>query len=116
MLALTLALALGATPTRIQQLDFAAAGATVHYGLAAPTGCSSDRPCPLLLALHPAGVQRDYGSAFMRSVVLPGLSTLNAVMVAPDCPGRSWTDQDAEAAVLALVQHVLDTYSIDRRR
>jgi predicted peptidase len=44
------------------------------------------------------------------------LKPLDAIIVAPDCPTRTWTDSGSEQAVLALLQDVLRQYSIDRRR
>ncbi len=116
MIALIVALALAPTPSRIQQLEFRTAAGVVRYGLAAPQNCSSERPCPVTLALHPGGSAPYYGAAFLRSVVLPGLQDLKGILIAPDCPGRSWNDPTAEAAVMALLQNVLETYAVDRRR
>ena len=52
----------------------------------------------------------------MEQVVAPGLHDLGAIIVAPDCPTQSWTDPNAERAVLALVRRVMTDYSVDRRR
>jgi predicted peptidase len=52
----------------------------------------------------------------MRSIFQPGLRELAPIMVAPDCPVRSWTDPQAEQAVLSLVKSILDEFAIDRRR
>jgi predicted peptidase len=52
----------------------------------------------------------------MRQIVAPGLRGLDPIVIAPDCPTRSWADPASERAVMALVQNTLDTYAIDRRR
>jgi predicted peptidase len=59
---------------------------------------------------------RFYGSVFARMVVAPALTELNAVIVAPDCPTRSWTDPGADRAVMALLDKVMREHKIDRKR
>src|SRR5262249_7037327 len=76
----------------------------------------SERPCPVVLALHPAGSALYYGARFLHFVVQPGLQDLDAIMIAPDCPSRSWNDPVSESSVMELLQHVLETYPVDRRR
>ena len=49
-------------------------------------------------------------------MVARGLDSLNAIIVAPDCPTQSWTDPIADRAVMALLDQVLADYRIDRRR
>lgn len=87
------------------------------YALSIPDGYDASRPRPLVLALHPGGERTPYyGSAFLRGVVAPALSDLDAILVAPDCPTRAWSDPATERAVLALLQSVMDDYAVDRRR
>ena len=89
----------------------------VRYALALPDGYNPRQARPLVLALHPGGQRFPYyGGAFMEQVVAPGLHDLGAIIVAPDCPTQSWTDPNAERAVLALVRRVMTEYSVDRRR
>lgn len=89
----------------------------MRYALSIPRGYSPREPRPLVLALHPGGERvPGYGAAFVQQIVAPGLSDLGAIIVAPDCPTRAWTDPMAERAVLALLQSVLNEYSIDRSR
>ena len=65
----------------------------------APGDAARGEPRPLVVALHPGGNRvAFYGSRFMQQVVIPGLSDLGAVIVAPDCPAASWTDPAAEGA------------------
>jgi predicted peptidase len=92
-------------------------GTTLLYGRAVPGDYDPKQPRPLVLALHPGGEKTPYyGAQYMRAIFLPGLRDLAPIMVAPDCPTRSWTDPAADRAVMALMQGVLDEYSIDRRR
>jgi predicted peptidase len=92
-------------------------GASLRYTLAVPPAVSADRPCPLILALHYGGqVTPYYGKGFLTNLVLPALRDLDAVMIAPDCPGEGWTDPASARAVLQLLQAVQKDYVIDRRR
>jgi predicted peptidase len=89
----------------------------MQYALTLPRGYNPRDARPLVLALHPGGPRTPgYGGAFVRQVVAPGLSDLGAIIVAPDCPTRSWTDPNAERAVLALLRSVMTDYNIDRSR
>lgn len=89
----------------------------MRYALTLPRGYTPRTARPLVLALHPGGERfPGYGGAFVQQVIVPGLSELGAIVVAPDCPTRAWTDTIAERAVLALVQSILDQYNVDRSR
>lgn len=89
----------------------------MRYAVSLPDGYSARQARPLVLALHPGGERFPYyGGAFMEQVVAPGLHALGAIIVAPDCPTQSWTDPNAERAVLTLVRRVMNDYSVDRRR
>ena len=90
-------------------------GREMRYGLSVPTDydASADEAHPLILALHPGGRAPYYGSSFMQSIVEPALRGWEAVIVAPDVPSRSWSDRESESAVLALVDQVMKTHSID---
>lgn len=92
-------------------------GAGLRYTLAVPPSFSADRPYPLILALHYGGqVTPYYGKGFLTNLVLPALRDLDAIMIAPDCPGEGWTDPVSERAVLALLQAIQQDYPIERRR
>jgi predicted peptidase len=89
----------------------------ILYGLSVPNGYNAVDPRPLVVALHPGGERmRYYGSAYMKLVVMPGVRDLQPIIVAPDCPTQGWTDEAAERAVMALVQHAFEHYAIDRSR
>lgn len=90
---------------------------TIRYGISVPDDYDPRQPRPLVLALHPGGERRPYyGSAFMSGIVMPALKDLGAILIAPDCPTRAWTDPMAERAVMALLQSVMADYAVDRRR
>jgi predicted peptidase len=89
----------------------------MRYALTLPRGYNPRAARPLVLALHPGGERfPGYGGAFAQQVIAPGLSDLGAIVIAPDCPTRSWTDAIAERAVLALVRSILNDYNVDRSR
>ena len=102
----------------IHELTFQAPnGTAMLYAVSIPRGYDGKTAAPLVLALHSGGERmRYYGSAFMKLLVEPALGGLRPIILAPDCPTNSWTDPAAEAAVLALVQHTLNHYAIDRSR
>lgn len=92
-------------------------GRELLYGLSLPDGYRAGQPRPLVLALHPGGQRmRYYGSAYTKAVVGPAVMTLNAIVVAPDCPSESWADADSDSAVMALLERVMQQYAIDRKR
>src|SRR5262245_56202230 len=83
------------------------------YGISVP---AASRPRPLVLALHPGEHIAGYGSRFMQQMMAPALTELNALMVGPDCPTRSWNDPNAERALLALIEQVRREHPIDPKR
>ena len=118
LVGLVLAQAVTSSPARIRNrtLPVEHVG-TVTYGISAPADYKASDPRPLVLALHPGGDRvAYYGSRFLQQVVLPGLADLRAIVVAPDCPARSWTDPTAERAVMALLDKVRQEFAIDSRR
>jgi predicted peptidase len=92
-------------------------GKTLRYTLALPLLLSPDQSYPLVLALHYGGqVTPYYGKGYLTHLVLPAFRELNAVMIAPDCPGAGWTDPESESAVMELLRSIQDDYPVDRRR
>jgi predicted peptidase len=92
-------------------------GDVLRYAISIPKGYQTGRPRPLVLALHYGGrVTPYYGKGMLEQLVEPGLKSLGAIMIAPDCPHRVWTNPESEAAVMALVELILESYTIDRSR
>jgi len=52
----------------------------------------------------------------MRSIFLPGLRELAPIVIAPDVPGRSWTEPRSDQAVMALVAAMRKEFAIDPQR
>ena len=118
LVATLLAQLTASSTSRIQNRTLTVADVgTITYGISIPSDAGTSEPRPLVLALHPAGDRiAYYGSAFMRQIVLPALGHLRPIVVAPDCPARSWTDPRADRAVMELLRKVQDEYAIDRHR
>ena len=97
----------------IHQLTWTHAGRTLRYTVHLPDGITkSRRRHPVVLALHYAGHGAPYyGTGFLENLVAPGLASLDAVLVAPDCPGRDWSADGVTPAVLALLDHAIQTWS-----
>lgn len=104
-------------PSVLQRTFVTPDAGRILYGISVPADYNSRQPRPLVLALHPGGERTPYyGLSFMRGIVSPALKELGAIIVAPDCPTRAWSDPMADRAVMALIQNVLENYAIDRRR
>ncbi len=107
----------GAYGKTVEMFEFAPGRAAMRTTVYEPSAADKGRPRPLILALHYGGdVTPGYGAEFAEMLVLPALKELGAVILAPDCPGRGWTDPVSEEAVLALVEWAKRTRSVDGRR
>jgi predicted peptidase len=89
----------------------------LRYTLVVPAGYADDAPTPLIVALHYAGPPFPYkGGALIDGLVHPALGHLGAIIAAPDCPTADWANTESEGAVMALVDHLVHSYSIDPAR
>ncbi len=104
----------------IQELDLALAdGTELHYAVAAPADVGANESLPLIVGLHYGwrGEQpKRLGRDFMRILVESGVSSMRAILVAPNCPEGSWNHPRSEAAVLDLIDTLLRDYPIDADR
>jgi predicted peptidase len=117
LLAVFLLTAVEAGAADFRELSMRIEGGEVLYAIALPDGFKTGEMRPLVLALHPGGARmRYYGSAYAKLVVMPAVSDLRPIIVAPDCPAQGWTDPTADRAVMALLEQVMKEYTIDRRR
>lgn len=107
----------GPRPPGIHQLTLKTDAGPVDYTLVVPHGYDDQTPTPLVFALHYGGeVTPFYGRGMIEDLVAPGLSELEAILVAPDSVGGDWTTADNEQAVLGLFEALTATYNIDRSR
>lgn len=93
-------------------------GDTVRYTLSIPKSFSPGEKVPLIIALHYGGdVIPWYGKGYLTILVEPALWKLGAVIAAPDCPSPAgWDNPRSEAAVLALMNHLKQHYTIDDKK
>lgn len=107
----------GAMLPGIHELTLETRAGAVDYTIVVPDGYRSETPAPLIVALHYGGeVTPFYGRGVIESLVAPGLSELEAIVVAPDSLGGDWTTGDNEQAVLELFEAVAAAYNIDRSK
>jgi predicted peptidase len=88
-----------------------------RYVLALPEDDGARGAAPLVLVLHyawPGRLPPYYGEDLLTNIVRPALRDLGAIMVAPDCLHRAWSNPDSEAAVNHLLDSVAEAYSVDR--
>jgi predicted peptidase len=89
----------------------------VLYAVSIPDGYDPAKASPLILVLHPGGQRTPYyGAAFARRVVEPGLRQMKAIMIAPDCESRAWSDSACDTAAMSLIDSAMRSYTIDRKR
>jgi len=101
----------------VEMFEYAPGRAPMRTAVYEPQARGPAKPQPLILALHyGGGVTPETGAEFAEMLVLPAMKELGAVILAPNCPGRGWTDPVSEEAVLALVTWAKRTRAIDERR
>jgi predicted peptidase len=88
----------------------------VRYAISIPANYSPNNPVPLVLALHFGGEPYGAGSSVLNILVRPALQELGAIIVAPDSVGGQWSTAQNERAVNALLDGVLGSYNIDRKK
>lgn len=99
------------------QLERTIDGATVRFTLHVPFDLPKRKKPAIVLALHYAGHGAPhYATGYVSSLVAPGLDGLDAVIVAPDCPGSRWTDPAAASTTLALLDAAVEEWRGDPKR
>jgi predicted peptidase len=91
----------------------------IRYTISIPVNYSPSTPVPLILALHFGVRGQDAAGAggdVVQILVGPALAELGAIIVAPDSVRGDWSSPENEKAVNALLDMVLDRYSIDKKR
>ncbi len=85
-------------------------GQDLRYALIDPRAPGDDRVLPLVIGLH-YGWEGDmsprHGRDFMRAFLEPVFRGQEVVLVAPNCPQRTWHHPRSEDAVLALRRQVI---------
>lgn len=89
--------------------------AAIRYTLSIPEG--DPNGAPLVLCLHFAGHGAAwFGKGLLEMLIEPAYRSLNPVIVAPDCPGNSWTAPGVDAIVLDLLAAIEKTHQTDPKR
>jgi predicted peptidase len=88
----------------------------IRYAISIPANYSPSNPVPLVLALHFGGEPYGAGSSVLNILVRPALQELGAIIVAPDSTEGQWTTAQNERSVNALLDGVLSSYNIDRKK
>ena len=88
-----------------------------RYTISVPQGYTGEESVPLILALHFSGHGIPYyGELILSNLVEPAMRELGAVIVAPDCPVRSWTQPESERLILDLLDDLQERFNIDPQR
>jgi predicted peptidase len=107
-----------AAGTHQQAVDVPGVG-NVKYTLEVPASYDGKTPVPLVLVLHygyDGPKPALYTGKEMIDAFRSGLSGLNAILLAPDALGGSWTDAKNEQAAVWLTQSATKTYAIDPKK
>lgn len=89
----------------------------VRTGLTVVVPDRTGGPPPIVVALHYAGHGAPhFATEYVEMLVRPGLEELGALILAPDCPGRSWDDPASEKVVSALIDYAARTWGGDPER
>jgi len=91
-------------------------GLMVRYAIAIPANYSPSKSVPLVLALHYGGSPNGAGSGVLNILVRPALQELGAIIIAPDSIAGAWTTPENDLAVNTLIEGVLASYNIDRKK
>lgn len=89
-------------------------GTPVRFTVHVPATLPKRRKPAMVLALHYAGHGAPhYATGFVENLVAPGLQDTDAIIVAPDCPGTTWTEPAAATTTLALLDLALKHWKAD---
>lgn len=74
----------------------------------------------LVIALHWGWGQRElpdnFSQEFMENFVIPIYKNQNRIIIAPNCPGKSWIDDKSIASVLELRDYCIEKYNVDTNK
>ena len=92
-------------------------GEEVRYTLSIPEGYSHKQAAPLVVALHYGGrVKPYYGHPILAGLVAPALEELKPIVISPDSTGGNWKTEANEAAVLGIMDEIIEKYNIDKSK
>jgi predicted esterase len=83
-------------------------------------GSEKAGPSPLLVCLHPGWEgplpSPYYGEGFLTSIFIPAFAETGAIIAAPDCPSGAWNNPQSKAALLELLEHLIEGDEVDPKR
>ncbi len=88
----------------------------IYYSISIPDNAAAAKPVPLVLALHFGGDPEGAGRAVLEILVAQAFKDLGAVIVAPDAKGSGWSSGANEHAVNLLLDEMLKTFNIDKKK
>ena len=91
-------------------------GIVFRYTISIPQSYSSQKPSPLIVALHYGGEVTPFYGRGMVDIVGRALKELNAIIVAPDAISGDWTSPINESAVIQLIDSVNASYNVDKSK
>jgi predicted peptidase len=92
---------------------------SVKYTIEIPSSYDGKTPVPFVLALHygyDGAKPEPYTGKGLIEAFRPGLSGLNAIVLAPDALGGDWTDARNEQAAVWLTTSALKSYTIEPKK
>jgi predicted peptidase len=104
----------------LHELTLTRAGeAGIGYAISIPPSFFSSTPAPLILGLHYGIGNRDstgVGADLVKGIIGPAFEGFGAIIVAPDSVRGNWSTSENEKAVNVLLDMVMASYAIDRKR
>ncbi len=92
-------------------------GVIARYTISIPEGYNPAKPTPLIVALHYGGtVTPHYARGIVKALIVPGLSELNAIVVAPDSVTGPWNNDSNEKVILEVMDLIENQYNIDKTK
>lgn len=92
----------------------------VTYSVYHPENYKKVDSLSLVIALHWGWGQRElpdnFSQEFMENFVIPIYKNQNKIIIAPNCPVKSWVDDKSIASVLELRDYCIEKYNIDTNK
>ena len=89
----------------------------IKYSAYKSDDCEKTDKLVLVIALHwgwgQSKLPEYYSKNFLEGFIVPIFSNHNAIIIAPDCTGNSWTEDKSINAILELRNHYVKKYNIE---
>lgn len=91
----------------------------IKYSIYLPPKHKKADSLTLVIALHwgwrKEKLPDNFSDIFMDGFALPVFENNKTIIIAPNCPGKSWTENISVSTVLALREFCIEKYNIDTR-